>query len=153
MQSTSPFELKAYKITIKEFGRIKSLILDRIKKLDFAIANKNPSQLGRSRYHHKSCYLCDAKLCDCENPTPLSTDSLKLAVELTYDEPFTKRLTDLRNKLNISSNVFTTWNVLAPIEYYKEAVIGAQSADSDYEGKDEKDEYTLCLRNLINQLP
>ena len=112
MQSTSPFELKAYKITIKEFGRIKSLILDRIKKLDFAIANKNPSQLGRSRYHHKSCYLCDAKLCDCENPTPLSTDSLKLAVELTYDEPFTKRLTDLRNKLNISSNVFTTWNVL-----------------------------------------
>ena len=39
---------------------------------------------------------------------------------------------------------------MAPLEYYKEEIFGPQSTE---EFDDEKDEYTLCLRNLIEQLP
>jgi len=150
MENKYPFTLKAFKIKIKDFGRIRSLLKDRIKKLDFAFANNNPSQLGRSRYHKDSCYLCESNLCNCEELSPLSIESLRLAIELKYDAEFTIKLTETKNKSKMPNNVFTIWNVLAPMECYKEIVLGSQSSSFTDDGKDE---YILCLRNLIEKLP
>jgi len=132
MENSHPFKLKAFKIKIKDLGRIKSLILDRIKKLNFAFENKNPSALGRSRYHNKTCYLCEEKLCNCEELAPLS------------------KLVEIKEKIKAPLNVFTIWNLLAPVECYNELVLGVKPPPYN---SDEKDEYTLCLRNLVEQLP
>jgi len=149
MEDTYPFGIKAFKIKIKDFGRIKSLILDRIKKLNFAFENRSPESLGRSRYHMDSCYLCELNLCDCEALNILSTESLKLAIDLSYDEQFTKKLSEVREKANTPKNLFTIWNLLAPREYYNETILGV----SQEYNSDGKEEYLSCLRNLVDQLP
>lgn len=50
MRNSSPFELKAFKIDIKDKGAIKSILLSRIDLLNKAFDAEDPSKLGQCRY-------------------------------------------------------------------------------------------------------
>lgn len=150
MEDNPPHCIKAFRLKINDFGRITSLIKDRINRLDKALANDDPSRLGGSRYHNSDvCYLCEAGVCSCNELEPLSIESLKKAIDIVYDEKLTEEIKSLKDSNREIREVYTTWNIIAPKEYYKEKVL---NIESDYVQDELKSEYQFCLRNLIDRL-
>lgn len=150
MEDKQPFDIRAFKLTINDFGRVESLIRNRINLLDKALETNDPSRLGGSRYHNADCFLCKSGVLNCNALEPLSIESLKKAVNLLFDEDLTNKIKKLKEENKLLKKVFTTWNVIAPKEHYKEAVLGIEP---NYIENEIKSEYNYCLRGLIDQLP
>ncbi len=150
MENSQPNKLKAFLVKIKDIGKIKSLLIDRMKKLDRALEEKTPSILGRSRYHGQGCRICKSGLFDCESIESLSTDVLESAIEISYDSSFTEDLEKVRKDSNLPwIDLFLSKDILLPREFFKESVLGKSS---EYVRDIVKDEYKICLKNIIDQI-
>lgn len=149
MQNSSPYELKAFKIDIKDKGTIKSILHKRIQLLDTAFATNNPSDLGRCRYYESGCQYKDNASCSCAELKPLNTAPLQKALKIEYDEDFTRQLIRARAESKIP-DVFclSIRDIIAPRKHYMEIISGFGSAYSD----DEKEEYKACLWESLGSL-
>lgn len=150
MESNPPQKFLAFKMIVKDLSRIKSLVNNRISKLRKAIENRDSSGLGKCRYHGLGCQYCEEKLCNCDTVEDLSTEQLEKSMELSYDKEFTEKLEESRRKGGFSGMIFTTKDVIAPRQHYKEHVEGITSSWIPDSGKEE---FWLCLRSLIEKLP
>ena len=88
---SEPYEIKAYRLLTKDFGKVKSILINRRDRLKKALEDKDPSMLGRCRYFRNGCKFEDNKVCSCELMNPVS-ESVFGAVELSYDPEFTETL-------------------------------------------------------------
>lgn len=146
IKDSSPFELKVFKIEIKDPNRVKSLMKSRMKLLDRALEEKNPISCGRCRYFGAACQFQDANLCNCEKLEPLSIEQLELATEITYDEDMTKKLEETRKKYHSSRKFFSTLNIISPRKH-------KYDIKSEWIPNKEKDESKSYLGALIKKLP
>jgi hypothetical protein len=146
MKNSKPFEMKAFKIGIKDKGTLKTILLSRISLLDEAFKKQDSSKLGQCRYYKTGCQYHDSDCCACKDAKPLNIDPLQRSVEISYDDEFTKQLEDAKEKTGIPE-VFclSTRDILVPRKHYLENVIGY---DSTYMNPQE-DEFKACLWSSI----
>ncbi len=149
MKNSKPFEIKAFKIDIKDKGKIKTILLSRISLLDEAFEKQDPSKLGRCRYFDTGCQYHLRGLCSCSKLAPLNTVPLQKSVEISYDENFTKQLIKAREESGIP-DVFclSTRDMLVPRKHYMEAIAGVESSYDN----DEVYEYKACLWSSVGIL-
>ncbi|MBN2095034.1 MAG: hypothetical protein JW727_03220 [Candidatus Aenigmarchaeota archaeon] len=149
MNNTKPYQLRAFKITILDHGRIKTLLKGRLGLLKKAIAEDNSSMLGRCRYYESGCEYCDEGICECSKREPLSTDSLRKAVEISFDEKFTSELEKAKNAQKDGST-FSIRDVIAP----RKAYLAHKDLEdsSNWTSDPRKEEYLASLGNVIRKL-
>lgn len=149
MQNSSPYELKAFKIEIKNKGTIKSILHSRINLLNKAFETKKPEDLGKCRYFETGCQYGDNASCMCATLEPLNTIPLQKSLEITYDDDFTKQLIQAREDSKIS-DVFclSTRDIIAPRKHYMEIISGLGSTYHN----DEMEEYKACLWGSLGSL-
>lgn len=150
MEDKSPHNLSVYKVTIKNAHKIKNILVNRINKFKESIEKKIPLTLGRCRYHDSGCPYCDAGLCSCDEQEDVPLEDLKSSIEIVYDEGLSKELESCKKKSQISSSIFTTKDIIAPREHYKEYVEGVES---NWIPDKEKEGFWLCMNDLIKSLP
>ena len=149
MQNSAPYELKAFKIEIKDKRGIRSILHKRIKLLDAAFISKDPSELGRCRYYDSGCQYGENASCSCAKLKPLDMGSLQRSVVITYDDEFTKKLIQAREDLK-NPDVFclSTRDIIAPRKHYMEIISGVGSTYHD----DEMEEYKALLWGSLGTL-
>jgi hypothetical protein len=149
MQNSSPYELKAFKIEIRDKGTIKSILSKRIKLLNTAFTTNDISELGKCRYYESGCQYGDNAICSCAKLEPLNTAPLQKSLEITYDDEFTKQLI-LAREDSKTTDVFclSIRDIIAPRKHYMELISGLGSPYSD----DEKEEYKACLWESLGSL-
>jgi hypothetical protein len=142
MRNSSPYELKAFRIAIKDKGTIKSFLLSRISLLNKAFETQDPSKLGRCRYYETGCEYRVHDLCSCAGLEPLNTALLQRSLDITYDDEFTKQLIQARKTSEVP-NVFclSTRDIIAPRKHYMETISGLESTYSDAG----MEEFKACL--------
>jgi len=142
MRSSSPFELKAFKIEIKDKGTIKSILISRIDQLNKAIETKKPSKLGKCRYFETGCQYHTQNFCSCAELPPLDTAPLQRSLKINYDDDFTQKLVSARDASAIPSGFcLSTRDIIVPRKHYMESVSGLESPYNNTEN----DEYKACL--------
>jgi len=149
MQNSSPYELKAFKIKIKDKGKIKSILHSRINLLNKAFETEDPSKLGKCRYYETGCQFSDNAVCSCAESEPLNTVPLQKSLEITYDDDFTKQLIQARLDSKIP-DVFclSTRDIIAPRKHYMEIISGFESTYHN----DEMEEYKAGLWASLGSL-
>jgi hypothetical protein len=149
MRDSSPYEIKAFKIKIKEKGTIKSILISRINLLNKAFETEDPSKLGRCRYYGTGCQYHIHEVCSCSDLSPLNTDPLQRSVEITYDEEFTRKLIQARENSE-KPDVFSLSirDIIAPRQHFMEAIYGIESTYTD----DEKGEFKAFLWTSLGSL-
>jgi hypothetical protein len=142
MRDSSPYELKAFRIEIKDKGAIKSILLSRIRHLNKAFETEDPSKLGRCRYYETGCEYGIHDVCSCAELEPLNTDPLQRSLEITYDDEFTRQLIQTR-ATSEAPDVFclSTRDIIAPRKHYMETISGLESKYTN----DETEEFRACL--------
>lgn len=150
MDDSTPHTLRAYKVTITDFGRIKSLLMSRMKLLDEAIESDDYSRLGRCRYFGKKCQFEEQKVCNCENIEPLSTKTIKESIQIEFDKEFTEKLEEKRKEVLMPKHLFTTFNIIAPRQLYMEEVFHKKK---EYRRNNQEEEYNACIGNVVRELP
>ena len=148
MNNTAPYKIKAFKVVTNDPGKIKSLLIERIKILDYAIKNNDITKLGKCRYY-PHCHFNDNKICKCADVDPLSTKVLQEGMSMEFDTNFTKLLESEMDKSNVIKEFFTTLNVIAPRKCLMERKF---EIERDYTPDVAKDGYTACLGNIIRKL-
>jgi len=149
MKNSSPFNLKAFTVITEDTGKIKSVLKARMRVLDKSFETKDPSILGRCRYYEHGCQFHIAGSCSCDNAKPYDMSALQTSVRINFDEEFTKKLENVKDKYGASDTFsVSTKDIIAPRKHYMEAVSGLESL---YEG-DEKDEYKACAWASVNKL-
>jgi hypothetical protein len=149
MKNSSPYELKTFKIVIKDKGTIKSILHSRITLLNKAFETKNPKNLGKCRYFETGCQYSDNASCSCAELEPLNTLPLQKSLEISYDDEFTKQLIQAREDSRIP-DVFclSTRDIIAPRKHYMEIISGLVSTYHN----DEMEEYKACLWASLGSL-
>ncbi len=149
MRDSSPYELKAFRIDIKDKGTVKSVLITRIDLLNKSIEKKDPSKLGRCRYFETGCQFHSSGHCSCADMPSLNIAPLIRSLDITYDEEFTQRLIQAKNASE-APKVFclSTRDIIAPRKHYMETV---SCLESSY-NSDEIDEYKACLWASIGLL-
>lgn len=120
MENSPPYNIKAYKIIIKDFGAVKSILKSRISLLNHAIENKDPSHLGQCRYYGNDCQFHSCSSCSCDKLEPLNIKPLLRSVDISFDEDFTNKLENERDSQDFSElpSLYTTFNIIAPRKHY-----------------------------------
>ncbi len=149
MNNIPPYQLRAFKVRILDPGMIKKLLLDRIATLRTALKEKDPSKLGRCRYYETGCEYHLSNACTCGNTDPLSTESLKKAIEISFDEPFTNMLIESKETSSSMEGVFSTKDIIAPRKYYLNNHL---EKESKWKSDSKREEYLACLGNLVRKL-
>lgn len=148
MNNIPPYKLKVFKVITKDFGKIKTLLLERIKLLDEAFEKGDYSKLGQCRYYEQCRYM-ENSLCKCNELSPLPTNVLGDGLIVEYDEEFTQILQNEMGKSDVTKDLFTTFNIIAPRKCIMEKKRGVVS---DYTPDVKKGGYLACLYNLIGKL-
>jgi len=157
LTDSQPYKIKIFKIAIKDLGKIKSLLISRIDKLNEALEKKDPSKLGQCRYYKKRCEFHEKSICSCEELEPQKTDLIRKAIEITIDQEFTNKMQGIIEAKNLPFDIFTTYNVIAPRKYLEKRAglgkIGDDDEDSEIRAKqNKKAEYRACMESLIREL-
>jgi hypothetical protein len=149
MRDSSPYEIKAFRVDIRDKGTIKSVLISRIDLLNNAIETTDPSRLGRCRYFETGCQFHIHSHCSCADMEPLNIAPLLRSLEITYDDEFTQKLIRVREESE-APRIFcvSTRDIIAPRKHYMEMVSGLESP---YNG-DEVDDYKACLWASIGNL-
>lgn len=148
MNNTAPYKIKAFKIKTTDVGKIKSLLIERIKLLNFAIEKKDPAKLGKCRYY-PDCQFNENKICTCNTAEYPSINSLREGLSIDYDVDFTHLLEAEMEKSNVINEFFTTINIIAPRKCLIERKF---QIESTYAPDVLKDSYTACLGNIVRRL-
>jgi hypothetical protein len=149
MKNSTPYELKALKVQIKDSGTIKSIIISRKNALDKALKNNDPSFLGRCRYYNDICQFKYSRKCTCEKLKPWDITGLLKAVDIDFDEDYTFKLEETRKEYMAPYTYsITTRDIIAPRKHYMEAVLGLESIY----GGDEKEEFKACIWSSVTRM-
>lgn len=148
MDTTPPYKIKAYKINISDFGRLKTLLLERIKLLKSAIENDDPSSLGKCRYFDEDCQFQESG-CGCEKRTPLPISQLKSSLSIEFDSELTKTLETKKEEGLKFKDAYTTQNIICPRKHYFKEV---ENLEDDWQQDSEREKYLTCLGSLIRRL-
>lgn len=114
MKDSEPYDIKVFKIKLIDKGLIQNKIKERIKLLDKAIEDKNPSILGQCRYFKKSCQ--NKSECKCNELEILSIEYFKKSLEINEDFEYKDKIREImktEEKFEFYHN-----NVLNPRQYY-----------------------------------
>lgn len=144
IKDSHPFEMKVFKVEIKDLNKLRALLENRINILDEAIKTKNPLKLGRCRYYKNDCQFEKSGSCNCDKFSPLSTEILEKSIVISIDEKMTKKLEELRKKFHSSKIFFTTRDIISPRKY---------GLVEDWNSEKEKSESQNYLNSLIKKLP
>ncbi len=151
MKDSPPYNIKAFKVVIKNLGKIKSLMITRINSLREAILKKNPSKLGKCRYYRRNCIYQENKICDCDNLAPISDEMIKKSVEIAFDEEMTKKLEEIQKNRNLPADLYSIYNILAPRKY-----LGVKKEQIEKfkpeEGENMKETYEAIIERIIFEL-
>ncbi|OGJ22244.1 hypothetical protein A3K73_05920 [Candidatus Pacearchaeota archaeon RBG_13_36_9] len=151
LKDSPPYNLKAFKVVIKDLGKIKSLLITRINSLKEAILKKDPSKLEKCRYYNRNCIYQQRNICNCENLNPISNDLIKKSVELTFDEEMTKALEDTQKNRSLPKDLYSVYNVLAPRKYLGVKKEQIEKFEPE-EGENKKEIYESIMWRLILEL-
>ncbi len=144
-----PYKFKAFRLITTDFGKIKSIMLSRISQLKNAIEKKDYSSLGRCRYFSLGCKFKENNVCNCDSLNSIS-DTITTAIELFYDDEFTKLLQSEMEKSGFKGDVYTTLDLMKP----RKKIMVDKLNISEEEFSDMKREgYISCLDNLVKKLP
>lgn len=125
MNDKRPHGMKSFKVEITDRGRIKSLLLNRIKLIENAIENDDPSSLGTCRYYESGCQFDREHICECKNSSPIETGNLANSIKISVDDDLTKKLMEIRNDSNtIDAFSVSLRDIIAPRKHYLQEVIG-----------------------------
>lgn len=149
MNNIPPYKVKAFKIITQDFGKIKDLILRRIKLLNESFQKDDYVNLGRCRYYQNNCQFQENNVCKCSEVEPLQTNVLKEAIKIVYDADFTKLIETEMNNSSIQKDMFTTKDVIAPRKYLMENNF---EIEEDWKSDNVREEYMACLGNLVRKL-
>lgn len=141
MKDSSPYEIKVFRMEIKDMGRIKSLLKQRISLLDKAIKEQNPSILGKCRYFGRDCEFEKSKACNCAELEPISKEQLEKSIELFYDEEFTKKIIEIRENKG-QGKLFFLNNIISPRRY---------DLTTEWTPDNEKEKAKAFLQSLIKK--
>jgi hypothetical protein len=142
MRDSAPYEIRAFRIDIKDMGTIKTVLLSRIDLLNKAIETTNPSKLGKCRYFETGCQFHIHGHCSCAEMENLNIAPLLRSLEITYDDEFTQNLIQARDASE-APRVFcvSTRDIITPRKHFMDNVLGLESPYNS----DEVDEYKACL--------
>jgi len=149
MDDKKPHNLKAFKVEIKDLDKIKKLLEQRKAMLDLALETGDPSPLGRCRYFRGLCEIKTSKKCDCENLKDLPVDILQNSVTITFDEDLENDLIKYREKTNLSSELFTTYEIIAPRKSFAKRIL---AEEQDYSPNEVLEDRKDLLGTLIKRL-
>ena len=149
MKNSEPFKLMAFKIKINDFNKLKNLLILRMNELKSAINDKNPTKLGKCRYHNNHCQFLENNICACNEIVHIPMDKIKSAIEINFDENFTKELENAKDSCKIRT-YHPVRDILAPRQFYMEKIEGIEN---EYIPSPEKQDYEACLWSSVNSLP
>jgi hypothetical protein len=149
MNNAPPYKLKAFRVRILNRGGLKTLLLGRISNLKKAIETDDCSKLGQCRYYGSGCEYEENHACECHMHEPLSTESLKKAVEVSFDETFTNQLEAARKGSLGNDFSFSIRDVIAPRKFYLSEKTDFKEA---WKGDTDNEEYLAFLSNMIRKL-
>lgn len=144
-----PYQFKAYKLIVNDFGKVKSIIFSRIAHLKKSIEGKDCISLGKCRYYDLGCKFQNNKICNCESLEPLP-DTISSAVEIKYDEKFTNLLQSEMEKSGFKGEAYTTLDLIIP---RKKIMTDKLNISEDIVSDMKKEGYISCLDNLVKKLP
>ena len=151
MKDSPPYNIKAFKVIIKDLGKIKSLLITRIDSLKEAISNKDPSRLGKCRYYNINCIYQQKKICNCENLIPISDEIIRKSAEVTFDEDMTKNLEETQKNRNLPKDLFSVYNILAPRKYLGSKNNKLKKFEPEEE-ENKKNMYKAIMEKIIFEL-
>ena len=148
ISQTRPYAFRVYKLATTDFGKIKSVMLSRIGDLRRALQTEDCSNLGRCRYFEAGCKFGENSVCSCESLKQVS-DAVLSAVELSYDDEFTKLLQTEMEKSSFAGNSYTVLDMIAP-----RTKIMRERFGEDRGSPDLKTERSISfLEDLVRKLP
>ncbi len=139
-----PHDLLSFKIKVKNPHLIKEVIRSRIKRLEKAIGDKNPSSLPKCKYHEVGCHLKD--LCSCEDLKDFADKKVLENIEIFYDGEFSEKLRKFKENSQgflKEEDVFTTHDILFPRNY---------RVEEEYAPDEEKDQLKNYLEGLVRKI-
>lgn len=150
MNNIPPYKFKAFKVITKDFGKVKELLMRRMKILNEAFKQDDCSNLGRCRYYGNDCQFEENKICKCSEMEPLHTIILRDGLDVVEDASFTQLLQSEQGKSTVPNDMFTTKDIIAPRKYLMEKKL---NIEEEWKSDDLREEYSACLGNLIKKLP
>ena len=151
INQSRPYKFKAFKLVVGDFGKVKSVMLRRIKGLKKAVEDKDCKVLGRCRYFDRGCKFQDNRICDCESLASVP-DTIISAVELKYDPGMTEVFQSEIEKSAFSGNLYLISDLISPrkkIMRYKLK----KSEETPAYAKSDYDAYVSFLESLVRGLP
>jgi len=152
MEESEPHNLKIFRVVINDFGKIKSLLINRIEKLREAIKKKDSSRLGRCRYYDRICEFQKQGICSCVNLEPLPTDTIKKSVEISYDEELTNKLEEIKKNKKLPEDLFIIFNLIGSRRYLAEKTGKIEKREIEETAEVDKDRYEAILDSIISEL-
>ncbi len=148
MSSNYPYEIKAFKVTIKEPDKIKELLTSRRDEFDESLKNKDSSNLGKCRYYNRLCEYGKQKICNCESLSIIPVDKLKESVEVEFDNEFTEKLNKSKEP-DKTHAIFSVHNIISPRKALMEKVMGIKSG---FDTNEVKEDRKFILNGLVKRM-
>jgi len=118
----NPSRLKVFKVSIKNFNRIKYVLKKRIDDFDKALKEKNPSNLGRCRYCGNKCKIGKKDNCEWFNLPKKECEILDY-VDISQDEDFSKKIEEVMRSWDGFQNTLFPYNILVPRKYFRKHLL------------------------------
>lgn len=150
MEDQEPYSLRAFRVEIKNEGRIIAILKSRIGLLDEALTHQNPSSLGKCRYYQLGCKFSEGGLCSCVSANPIDISAIRQSLMINDDPDFAQRLVvarDTTEKRDFAS--LTAFDLIAPRKRFIKTVL---EIESEYQPDPVKEEYKACLWTVIDDL-
>lgn len=104
-----------FDVLMRDPGPVKQYFKARMAALDYSVATKDPSKLGRCRYLDSGCSIRLAGLCSCEQLAPLDLQPILESVCLTRDSETEARLTEAEvHSFKRSDGAIGLWDLFTP---------------------------------------
>ena len=132
-----------FKVKITDRQKLVEYFAKRLEKMSLAVENKNPSGLGKCRYHGSLCKFDKSKVCDCENESEIDIDPIRESIRVQLIKG------DLDSKLsnpNIAeAHYIGIWDLFSPRQW-----IVRESNPLELSGYEDSDK--LQLYNLRKRI-
>jgi hypothetical protein len=147
VKNSSPYDLIVFKVIIKDMKKVGELLNSRRNLLDKALAEKNPSFLGRCRYKGNFCKFEENKICECDKLEDLPLD-INDYLEIIIEEPLSKKLIEIRDK-DSDIETYSISDVLMPRKSFIKRNI---QTDESFIPNEVKEDRKDLLKKAIKKL-
>ncbi len=120
-----PFEVKAFKIKIKDHNKIKGVLKKRIDELSEALKKNNPSILGSCRYCWEGCSLKRDGFCEWDM-IPRKECEVSDFIDIFEDSSFAKKFEKSINSWDGESETIPLYGILLSRKYFHKNILGLE---------------------------